>query len=511
MLSSTTLPARLQLADPLLLKTQAHIGGQWLDADNGATFDVTDPASGALLAAVPAMGAGETARAIDAAQAALPAWKGLPAAARARVLRRWNDLMLAHAEDLARILTAEQGKPLDDARAEVGYAASFIEWYAEEARRVYGDVIPGPSGDRRIVALKEPVGVCAAITPWNFPYAMITRKAAAALAAGCTMVLKPAEQTPLCAFALMELAVRAGVPAGVFNVVTGDPVAIGGALTASPVVRKLSFTGSTEVGRLLMRQSAGTLKKLPLELGGNAPFIVFEDADLDAAVDGLMVAKFRNAGQACIAANRVYVHARVYERFADKLAGAVAALKVAEGTVPGSQIGPLIDADALAKVERHVADAVARGARVLVGGKPHAFGGSYYEPTVLAGADASMLLAQEETFGPVAPLIRFDDDAEAIAHANSLEFGLGAYVYSRDHARIWRTIDALEVGMVGVNSGLISTAVAPFGGVKQSGIGREGSYHGIEEYLVVKYVCLGGLDGLGVSGSPAPPRTALHA
>ncbi|MFM9924458.1 NAD-dependent succinate-semialdehyde dehydrogenase [Variovorax sp. H27-G14] len=502
MLTSTC--ARLKLADPRLLKTQAHIGGHWLDAHDAATFDVTDPASGALLAAVPHMGAAEAAQAVEAARAALPSWKALPAEARARVLRRWSDLMLEHAEDLARILTAEQGKPLDDARAEVVYAASFIEWYAEEARRVYGDVIPGPSADRCIVALKEPVGVCAAITPWNFPYAMVTRKAAAALAAGCTMVLKPAEQTPLCAFALMELAVRAGVPAGVLNVVTGDPVAIGGALTSSPVVRKLSFTGSTEVGRLLMRQSSGTLKKLSLELGGNAPFIVFEDADLDAAVDGLMVAKFRNAGQACIAANRVYVHAAVYDRFADKLATAVAALKVAEGTVPGSQIGPLIDAEALAKVERHMADALARGARVVVGGRPHALGGSYYEPTVLAEADASMLLAQEETFGPIAPLFRFTQDADAIAQANSLEFGLGAYVYSRDHARIWQTIDALEVGMVGVNSGLISTAVAPFGGVKQSGIGREGSYHGIEEYLVVKYVCLGGLGAPATSGASGP-------
>lgn len=485
--------SRLSLRDPQLLRTQAHIAGQWVDADDGEGLDVVDPASGAVLAAVPDMGAAEAARAIDAAQAAFPAWRALPAAERGKLLRRWNDLVVQHADDLARILTADQGKPLEDARAEVAYAASFIDWYAEEARRVYGEVIPGPANDRRVIVLKEPVGVCAAITPWNFPYAMVTRKAAAALASGCTMVLKPAEQTPLCALALMELAVRAGLPAGVLNVVTGDPVAIGGVLTASPVVRKLSFTGSTEVGRLLMRQSADTVKKLSLELGGNAPFIVFQDADLDAAVDGLMVAKFRNAGQACIAANRVYVHGKVYETFAAKLARAVSSLKVAEGTEPGSQIGPLIDAQGLAKVEGHVADALAQGARILTGGRRHVLGGNYYEPTVLADAHSGMRVAREETFGPVAPLFRFDADDGAVTEANSLEFGLGAYIYSRDHARIWRTIDALETGMVGVNSGLISTTVAPFGGVKQSGIGREGSHHGIDEYLVVKYVCLGGL------------------
>lgn len=487
--------ASLRLNDQALLKAHAHIGGHWTGADDGTTLDVCNPATGDVISTVPAMGAAEAARAIDAAQNALPSWKSLDAASRARALRRWNDLVLEHEEDLARLLTAEQGKPLADAHAEVAYAASFIDWYAEEARRVYGEVIPGPSSDRRILALKEPVGVCAAITPWNFPYAMVTRKAAAALAAGCTMVLKPAEQTPLCALALMELAQRAGVPPGVLNIVTGDPVAIGEVLTASPVVRKLSFTGSTEIGRLLMRQSAATLKKLSLELGGNAPFIVFEDADLDAAVEGLMIAKFRNAGQACIAANRIYVHSDVYEDFASRLAVAVADLEVAEGTSPGAEIGPLIDESGLAKVEQHVQDATARGARVLTGGRRHELGGTYFEPTVIADADEAMLLAREETFGPVAPLFRFHDDEEVIAAANSVEFGLGAYLFSRDHARIWRGIDGLEVGMVGVNSGLISSAVAPFGGVKQSGFGREGSHHGIEEYLVVKYVCLGGMAG----------------
>ena len=483
----------LVLNDPQLLRQQARIGDAWCGADGGQHFAVHDPASGALLARVPQMGAAETERAISAAEQALPAWKRLDAGARGALLHRWNALVLEHTDDLARLLTAEQGKPLADARAEVGYAASFIAWYAEEARRTYGEVIPGPSGDRRILALKEPVGVCAAITPWNFPYAMVTRKAAAALAAGCTMVLKPAEQTPLSALALMELAVRAGIPAGVLNVVTGDPVAIGGTLTASPRVRKISFTGSTAVGRLLMQQSAPTLKKLSLELGGNAPFLVFDDADLDAAVDGLLVAKFRNAGQACIAANRIYVHASVYDDFAARLARAAAGLQVGPGTAPGAQIGPLIDADALAKVERHVADARAHGARVLAGGERHALGGTYYRPTVLAEANDRMLLAREETFGPVAPLFRFQHEHEAIAAANSVEFGLGAYVYSRDHARIWRCIAALEVGMVGVNSGLISTAVAPFGGIKQSGFGREGGRQGIEEYLVTKYACLGGM------------------
>ena len=483
----------IALQHSALLKPLCLIGGAWQGADNGETFDVLNPASGACLASVPAAGRAETCRAIDAAELALAAWRKRPAQERAALLRRWHDLILANQEDLAQLLTAEQGKPLDDARAEVAYAASFVDWFAEEARRVYGDVIPAPTGDRRILTLKEPVGVCGAITPWNFPYAMVTRKVAPALAAGCTMVLKPAEQTPLCALALGVLAQQAGIPDGVFNIVTGDPVAIGRALTDSPVVRKISFTGSTQVGRLLMRQSADTLKKLSLELGGNAPFIVYDDADLDAAVAGLMIAKFRNAGQACIAANRVYVQRSVYEDFAARLARAVSELRVGNGAEPGVEIGPLIDDAAIAKVEAHVQDALRHGARVLCGGRRHARGRTWFEPTVLADASTAMRLATEETFGPVAPLFPFDADDEAIAAANAVEYGLGAYVYSRDINRIWRAIDALETGMVGVNSGLISTAVAPFGGVKQSGLGREGSKYGLDEYLVLKYVCLGGL------------------
>ena len=483
----------IALQQPSLLQSLCLIGGAWQDADNGETFDVLDPASGACIASVPAAGRAEACRAIDAAELALAGWRKRPAQERAALLRRWHDLILANQEDLAQLLTAEQGKPLDDARAEVAYAASFVDWFAEEARRVYGDVIPAPTGDRRILTLKEPVGVCGAITPWNFPYAMVTRKVAPALAAGCTMVLKPAEQTPLCALALGVLAQQAGIPDGVFNIVTGDPVAIGKALTDSPVVRKISFTGSTQVGRLLMRQSADTLKKLSLELGGNAPFIVYDDADLDAAVAGLMIAKFRNAGQACIAANRVYVQRGVYEDFAARLARAVSELRVGNGAEPGVEIGPLIDDAAIAKVEAHVQDALRHGARVLCGGRRHGRGRTWFEPTVLADASTAMRLATEETFGPVAPLFPFDADDEAIAAANAVEYGLGAYVYSRDINRIWRAIDALETGMVGVNSGLISTAVAPFGGVKQSGLGREGSKYGLDEYLVLKYVCLGGL------------------
>ncbi|WP_455286651.1 NAD-dependent succinate-semialdehyde dehydrogenase [Cupriavidus necator] len=481
------------LQQPLLLQPLCLIGGAWQGADSGETFDVLDPASGARLASVPTAGRAETCRAIDAAEHALVSWRKQPAQERAALLRRWHDLILANQEDLAQLLTAEQGKPLVDARAEVAYAASFVDWFAEEARRVYGDVIPSPAGDRRILTLKEPVGVCGAITPWNFPYAMVTRKVAPALAAGCTMVLKPAEQTPLCALALGMLAQQAGIPDGVFNIVTGDPVAIGRALTDSPVVRKISFTGSTQVGRLLMRQSADTLKNLSLELGGNAPFIVYDDADLDAAVAGLMVAKFRNAGQACIAANRIYVQRGVYEDFAARLTRAASELRVGNGAEPGVEIGPLIDDAAIAKVEAHVQDALRHGARVLCGGRRHARGRTWFEPTVLADASTAMRLATEETFGPVAPLFPFDADDEAIAAANGVEYGLGAYVYSRDIHRIWRAIDALETGIVGINSGLISTAVAPFGGVKQSGLGREGSKYGLDEYLVLKYVCLGGL------------------
>lgn len=483
----------ISLQEPKLLQPLCLIGGMWCEADSRETFEVRNPATGEVLAHVPAGGERETRRAIAAAEQALPAWRQRPAGERAVLLRAWYDLIVKHTEDLAQLLTAEQGKPLSDARAEVAYAASFVEWFSEEVRRVYGDVIPGPSGDRRIMALKEPVGVCAAITPWNFPYAMVTRKVAAALAAGCTMVLKPAEQTPLCALALGVLAERAGIPAGVLNIVTGDPVTIGQVMTSSPIVRKISFTGSTEVGRLLMRQSADTVKKLSLELGGNAPFLVFDDANLDEAVAGLMVAKYRNAGQACIAANRIYVQNSVYEAFAAKLVAAVSELKIGHGDQPGTDIGPLIDSDAVTKVEKHVGDALEHGARLLQGGKRHALGGTFFEPTVLADATNDMALYREETFGPLAPLFRFEEDEEAIAAANAVEFGLGAYVYSRDIARIWRAIDALEVGMVGINSGLISSAVAPFGGVKQSGLGREGSKYGIEEYLVVKYVCLGGL------------------
>ncbi|WP_137924254.1 NAD-dependent succinate-semialdehyde dehydrogenase [Cupriavidus sp. 2SB] len=478
---------------PSLLNPRCLIDGQWRDADSALTFDVTNPANGTVLAQVPAAGSAETERAITAAERALTTWRKLPAPDRAAKLRRWHDLMLTHLEDLASLLTAEQGKPLSDARAEVRYAASFVDWYAEEARRIYGDVIPAPSGDRRILALKEPVGVCGAITPWNFPYAMVTRKVAPALAAGCTMVLKPAEQTPLSALALGVLALEAGIPDGVFNIVTGDPAIIGKTLTDSPVVRKISFTGSTEVGRLLMRQSATTLKKLSLELGGNAPFIVFDDADIDEAVAGLMQAKFRNAGQACIAANRIYVQRGVYEAFSKRLCETVARLRVSAGTDEGADIGPLIDGSAVEKVEAHLEDALAHGAKLLCGGKRHALGGTFFEPTVIADATENMVLARDETFGPLAPLFPFDRDDDAIAAANAVEYGLGAYLYSRDQRRIWRAIDALETGMVGVNSGMISTAVAPFGGIKQSGLGREGSRYGIEEYLVLKYVCLGGL------------------
>jgi len=486
-------PLPLELANPALLKADCYIDGRWCQADSRESFEVRNPADGSLLGRVPMAGAIETQRAIDAADVALSKWRARTADDRSAILRRWHDLMVAQTEDLARLLTAEQGKSLSDARAEVAYAASFIAWYAEEARRVYGEVIPSPWPQQRIITLREPVGVCAAITPWNFPYAMVTRKAAAALAAGCTMVLKPAEQTPLTALALAELGERAGVPAGVFNVVTGDPASIGKALTSSPKVRKLSFTGSTTVGRLLMRESASTLKKVSLELGGNAPFIVFDDADIDTAVQGLLVAKFRNAGQACIAANRVYVQSGIYDLFAESLAEAVATLRVGPGSEEGSQIGPLIDQDALEKVERHVMDAVSKGARVLVGGERHSLGRTYYRPTVLADATHAMHLAQEETFGPIAPLMRVEDDQDAIDAANAVEYGLGAYVFSREMQRIWRAVEALDVGMVGVNSGLISTTVAPFGGVKQSGLGREGSHHGLQEYLVIKYVSLGGL------------------
>jgi succinate-semialdehyde dehydrogenase / glutarate-semialdehyde dehydrogenase len=483
----------LTLRDEGLFRTDCLIHGEWVGADSGARSPVTNPATGERLAEVPELGAEETRRAIASAEAALPGWRARPAKERSSILRAWFEQVMAHQDDLAALMTAEQGKPLAEAKGEIAYAASFLEWFAEEARRVYGDTMPHPQADKRILVLKEPVGVCAAITPWNFPAAMLTRKAGPALAAGCTLVVKPAPQTPLTALALAELARRAGVPAGVLNVVTGPAHVIGAELTASPVVRKLSFTGSTQVGRTLMAQCAPTLKRLSLELGGNAPFLVFDDADLDAAVEGAMASKYRNTGQTCVCANRFLVQDGVYEAFARRLAEAAAALKVGEGTEPGVQQGPLIDAAALAKVEAHVADAVAQGARVLTGGRRHARGGTFYEPTVLADVTPQMRVAREETFGPVAPLFRFHTEAEAIRLANATEAGLASYFYARDVSRVWRVAEALEYGMVGINTGLISNEVAPFGGMKQSGLGREGSRYGIEEYLEVKYLCQGGL------------------
>ena len=485
------------LRDPSLLKTQALIGGHWVEAAERVA--VHDPATGALLAEVPRQGAADAERAIEAAAAAWEGWRRQTARQRATVLRRWFDLLLQHADDLALIMTAEQGKPLAEAKGEVLYGASFVEWFAEEAKRIYGETIPSPDPSKRLVVLRQPIGVCAAITPWNFPLAMITRKVAPALAAGCPVVIKPAEQTPLTALAAAELAQRAGMPPGVLNMLTSDTagsVQIGKVLCASDVVRHLSFTGSTEVGRILMAQSAPTVKKLSLELGGNAPFIVFDDADIDAAVEGAMQSKYRNAGQTCVCANRLYVQRGVYEAFVERLARRVAELKVGPGTSAGVQIGPLIDQQGLDKVRRHVDDALARGARLLTGGKViEQGGGRYFEPTVLADADASMLCAREETFGPVAPVFAFDTEEQAVAAANATEFGLAAYFYSRDVARVTRVGEALEYGIVGVNTGLISNEVAPFGGVKQSGLGREGSHHGIDEYLELKYLCIGGIGG----------------
>ncbi|QKS29155.1 MAG: NAD-dependent succinate-semialdehyde dehydrogenase [Candidatus Accumulibacter similis] len=479
----------MQLADSRLLRAECYVDGCWQAADDGRTLAVSDPASALVIGEVPLMGAVESGRAIAAAAAALPAWRGKTAKERAAVLRRWHDLIVANGGDLAQLITAECGKPLAEAVGEVAYGASFVEWFAEEGKRVYGESIPSPASDRRLLTIRQPVGVCAAITPWNFPLAMITRKVAPALAAGCTVVVKPAEQTPLTALALALLAHDAGLPAGVFNVLTGDPLAIGGALTASPLVRKLSFTGSTEVGRLLMAQCAATIKKISLELGGNAPFIVFDDADVAAAVDGAIIAKYRNTGQTCVCANRLLVQDAVYDRFVELLAERVRSLRVGAGSEEGVTQGPLIDAAALAKVEEHVADALARGARVVTGGRRHARGGTFFEPTVLADVTPAMRVACEETFGPVAPVFRFSDEAQAVAMANDTESGLAAYFYSRDVARCLRVGEALEYGMVGINTGLISNEVAPFGGVKQSGIGREGSKHGIDEYLEIKYLC----------------------
>lgn len=482
------------LREPGLLRQQAFIGGVWQSADGAATVTICNPATGEALASVPDMGVAETRRAIAAAAAAWPAWREMTAKQRGAILRQWFDLIVAHADDLARLMTSEQGKPLAEARSEALYAASFVEWFAEEAKRMYGDIIPQTVPGQRLMVLKQPVGVCAAITPWNFPAAMITRKVAPALAAGCPVVVKPAEQTPLTALALAVLAERAGFPAGVFNIVTGSAVSaplIGAELTANPVVRKLSFTGSTEVGRLLMAQCAPTLKKISLELGGNAPFIVFDDADIDAAIAGAMASKYRNAGQTCVCANRLLIQAGIYEEFAARFAARVADLKVGAGTEEGVDLGPLIDRQALEKVEAHVADAVAHGARILTGGRRHAKGGTFYQPTVLADVTPAMLCAREEIFGPVAPLFKFVDEAEAIALANATEYGLASYFYARDLGRVWRVAEALECGMVGVNVGQISNEVAPFGGIKQSGIGREGSKYGIEDYLETKYICMG--------------------
>lgn len=482
----------MQLSDSTLLRTQAFIDGQWVDADHGKTFPVINPADQRPLAAVADLGEAQTLQAIAAANAALADWRARTARERATILRAWFALIMAHQEDLARLLSAEQGKPLTESRGEIAYGASFIEWFAEEARRVYGDVVPHDRQGRRLLVLRQPIGVVAAITPWNFPNAMITRKVAPALAAGCTVVVKPAAETPLSALALAELARRAGVPAGVLNVVTGsDAPAIGAALTTSPLVRKLSFTGSTAVGKQLMAQCAATMKRVSMELGGNAPFIVFDDADLDAAVAGALASKYRNSGQTCVCTNRFLVQEGIYAAFSQRLVEAVAALKVAPAEVEGAQQGPLISPRALAKVQAHIDDALTQGARLLTGGKPHALGGQFFEPTVLGEVTASMRVAREETFGPLAALFRFRDEQEAIRLANDTEYGLAAYVYTRDLGRAWRVSEALEYGMVGVNEGIISTEVAPFGGIKESGIGREGSRYGIDDYLELKYLCLG--------------------
>jgi succinate-semialdehyde dehydrogenase/glutarate-semialdehyde dehydrogenase len=483
----------LTLEDPALLREQCYVNGAWLDAPGGAALPVTNPATGAELGTVPAFDAASTEKAVAAAHAAFPAWAAKTAKERSVLLRRWHDLILLNAADLARLMTAEQGKPLAESKGEIAYAASFVEWFAEEAKRVYGDVIPGHQADKRILVLRQPVGVVAAITPWNFPAAMITRKVAPALAAGCTVVCKPATQTPYSALALAELAARAGIPAGVLNVVTGPAREVGGVLTGDARVRKLSFTGSTEVGKLLMAQCARTMKKVSLELGGNAPFIVFDDADLDAAVAGAIASKYRNTGQTCVCANRLLVQQGVYEAFTQKLVAAVRKLRVGDGLAGETEQGPLIDAAALRKVEEHIADATSKGAQVALGGRRHALGGTFFEPTVLTGVTPAMAVAREETFGPVAPLFSFNTEQEAIAMANDTEFGLAAYLYTRDLARSWRVSEALEYGIVGLNTGLISTEVAPFGGVKESGTGREGSKYGLLDYTEIKYVCVGGV------------------
>src|SRR6202790_1633271 len=484
----------MQLQDQKLFRQQCYVDGKWADALNRGTIPVTNPATGEVLGSVPRMGAEETRQAIEAADKALPAWRGKTAKERAQILRKWFDLMMANQDDLAALMTAEQGKPMTESRGEIAYAAAFIEWFGEEGKRVYGDTIPAHAADKRIVVTKEPIGVCAAITPWNFPAAMITRKCGPALAAGCTMVLKPATATPYSALALCELAERAGVPKGVFSCVTGGAQEIGGEMTSNPIVRKLTFTGSTEIGKLLMEQCAGTVKKVSLELGGNAPFIVFDDADIEMAVKGAIASKYRNAGQTCVCANRILVQDGVYDAFTKRLAEAAGAMKVADGFEPGAVIGPLIDMKAVEKVEAHIGDAVKKGAKIVIGGKRSVLGGTFFEPTVLAGVTTHMLITREETFGPVAPLFRFKSEAEAIKMANDTEFGLAAYFYTRDIGRVWRVAEELEYGIVGINEGIISTEIAPFGGVKESGIGREGSKYGLEEFLEVKYLCLGGID-----------------
>jgi succinate-semialdehyde dehydrogenase / glutarate-semialdehyde dehydrogenase len=486
----------MQLKDMTLFKNKGLIDGQWVDADSGKTFAVTNPANGQTIVHVPDMGVAETRRAIDAASRAMPAWKKKTAKERSNILRKWFNLIIAHADDLGMLMTMEQGKPLAEAIGEANYAASFVEWFAEEGKRAYGDVIPSPMADRRLLTIKQPIGVCAAITPWNFPAAMITRKVAPGLAVGCTFVVKPAEATPLTALALGELALQAGIPAGVLNILVADGAsapAIGMELCTNPTVRKVSFTGSTEVGRILLRQSADTVKKLSLELGGNAPFIVFDDADIDAAVDGAILSKYRNAGQTCVCANRIYVQDSVYDEFATKFAAKVSLFKVGAGTEPGVLIGPLIEAAAIAKVQEHVADALEKGAKLLVGGHKHSAGDLFFEPTVLTEVTSSMRVAREETFGPVAPLFRFKTEDEVIAMANDSEFGLAAYFYARDLGRIWRVAEQIESGMVAVNTGILANEMSPFGGVKQSGLGREGSKYGMEEYLEVKYVVLAGI------------------
>ena len=481
------------LFNPALFRQACYLDGAWVTARSGATITVDNPATGDIVGVVPKLGAAETRQAIDAAARAFPAWQKRTAKERAAVMRHWFDLMLANQEDLARLMTTEQGKPLGESRGEVAYAAGFLEWFGEEAKRIYGDTIPGQQADKRIIIIRQPIGVVACITPWNFPLAMITRKAGPAIAAGCTVVLKPASQTPFSALALAELGERAGLPKGVFNVITGPAVEIGGELTSNPEVRKLSFTGSTETGKLLMAQCAGTVKKISLELGGNAPFLVFDDADLDAAVEGAIASKYRNTGQTCVCANRIFVQDTVYDLFAAKLAEAVKKLRPASGLEADATQGPLIDDRAVRKVEEHIADALSKGARVVAGGCRHALGGRFFEPTILADVTSSMLIAREETFGPVAPLFRFRTEGEAIALANDTPFGLAAYFYGRDVGRVWRVAEALESGMVGINTGVFSTEVAPFGGVKESGLGREGSKYGIEEFLEIKYLCFGGI------------------